>query len=76
MRLRAHHNLQVQLLVKQGQVEIAADEDVQHNLEQFVLVHRQVVESLNKVIQAHGNQKIAIMRDAKDFRKGIRQLEW
>jgi hypothetical protein len=75
MRLRLHHNLELQLLMKQGQVEIDSDSNV-HNFEHFLLVHRSVVESLNRVILDHGQQKIAIMRDTKDFRKGNRQLEW
>ncbi len=75
MRLRTHHNLQIQLLMKQGQVEIDSNSNV-HNFENFLLVHRGVVESLNKIIQDQGNQKITIMNDSKDYRKGIRQLEW
>lgn len=75
MRLRAFHNLQIQLLMKQGQVEINPGAYV-HNFENCLLIHRNVVESLNKVIQVHGKQKITIMVDSKDFRKGIRQLEW
>ena len=75
MRLRTCHNLQIQLLMKQGQVEINPGAYV-HNFESCLLIHRSVVESLNKVIKTFGKQKIAIMVDCKDFRKGIRQLEW
>jgi hypothetical protein len=75
LRLRLHHNLELQLLMKQGQVEIDSQSNV-HNFETFVLIHRNVVESLNKVIMDHGKQKISIMGDSMDFRKGIRQLEW
>ncbi|CAF0746511.1 unnamed protein product [Brachionus calyciflorus] len=75
LRLKAHHNLQIQLLMKQGQVEINPGAYV-HNFENCLLINRKVVESLNKIIQHHGKQKITIMVDSKDFRKGIRQLEW
>jgi cilia- and flagella-associated protein 43 len=73
--LRAFHNLQIQLLMKQGQVEIEPTGYVRR-FENTVLIDRGVVESINKVIQTHGKQKISIMVDCKDFRKGIRQLEW
>jgi hypothetical protein len=73
--LKAFHNLQIQLLMKQGQVEIQPTGYVRR-FENTVLIDRGVVESINKVIQTHGKQKISIMVDCKDFRKGIRQLEW
>ncbi len=61
--------------MKQGQVEIQPTGYVRR-FENTVLIDRGVVESINKVIQTHGKQKISIMVDCKDFRKGIRQLEW
>ncbi len=74
-RLRSAHNLQVQLLMKQGQVEINPGVNV-HNFNNCLLIDRDVVESLNKVIEHHGSQKISIMVECKDYKKGIRQLEW
>lgn len=74
-RLKASHNLQVQLLMKQGQVEINPGFSV-HNFSDCLLIKRDVVENLNKVITHHGSQKITIMVDCKDYKKGIRQLEW
>ena len=50
LRLKASHNLQIQLLMKQGQVEIDPGAYV-HNFENCLLINRNVVESLNKVIQ-------------------------
>ena len=50
IRLKAYHNMQVQLLMKQGQVEIDAGPYV-HNFDSCLLIHRNVVESLNKIIQ-------------------------
>lgn len=73
--MKASHNLQIQLLMKQGQVEIEPTGYVRR-FDNTVLIHRGVVESINKVIETHGKQKISIMVDCKDFRKGIRQLEW
>jgi len=74
-RLRSAHNLQVQLLMKQGQVEIEPGVHV-HNFSNCLLIDRDVVETLNRVIEHHGSQKITIMVDCKDYKKGIRQLEW
>jgi hypothetical protein len=74
-KFKVAQNLQVQLILKQGQVEIDPGAYV-HNFENCLLINRIVVESLNKVIKSHGKQKISIMVDCKDHRKGIRQLEW
>ncbi len=52
MKLKATHNLQIQLLMKQGQVEIDPGIGV-HNYENCLLIHRNVVESLNKVIKVY-----------------------
>lgn len=68
-------NLEVQLLLKQGQVEVDAGQFV-HDYRDSVLVHRSVVEDLNSTIKQLGESKIASMVESKDFRKGIIQLEW
>ncbi|CAL1546993.1 unnamed protein product [Lymnaea stagnalis] len=73
--LRFTLNLEVQLLLKQGQIEVDAGpfiRDFRHS----VLVHRSVVEDLNATIKQLGERKIASMVESKDFRKGIIQLEW
>lgn len=68
-------NLEVQLLLKQGQVEVDAGQFV-HDYRDSVLVHRSVVEELNTTIKQLGESKITSMVESKDFRKGIIQLEW
>ena len=50
MRLKASHNLSVQLLLKQGQIEIDPGPYV-HNLEHCLLINRREVEALNKIIK-------------------------
>lgn len=50
--MKAFHNMQIQLLMKQGQVEIDSGPHV-HNFENCLLIHRNVVESLNKIIQVN-----------------------
>ncbi|ESO90244.1 hypothetical protein LOTGIDRAFT_233795 [Lottia gigantea] len=74
-RQRFTINLEVQLLLKQGQVEVDAGRFV-HDFKPSALLHRSVVEDLNKTIKQYGEKKIASMMDSKDFRKGIIQLEW
>ncbi|XP_062851720.1 cilia- and flagella-associated protein 43 [Trichomycterus rosablanca] len=65
----------VQILIKQGQVEVET-EDLITDYSESLLVHRSVVEDLNNTIRTLGEQKIAIMEECKDFRKGIIQQEW
>ncbi|KAH9492451.1 Cilia- and flagella-associated protein 43, partial [Bulinus truncatus] len=68
-------NLEVQLLLKQGQIEVEAGPFIR-DFRDSVLVHRNVVEDLNATIKQLGERKIASMVESKDFRKGIIQLEW
>ena len=74
-KIKFDHNLQVQLIVKQGQVETDPGTNV-HNFARCLLINRSVVDELNKVIQVHGKQKISVMVDCKNFKKNIRHLEW
>ena len=50
VKQRFHLNLQVQLLMKQGQVELDAGSFI-HNYKDSVLIHRGVVEDLNGKIK-------------------------
>ncbi|CAG5125993.1 unnamed protein product, partial [Candidula unifasciata] len=68
-------NLEVQLLLKQGQIEVDSGPFIQ-DFRDSVLIHRSVVEDLNATIKQLGESKIASMVESKDFRKGIIQLEW
>lgn len=68
-------NLEIQLLLKQGQVEVDATNFI-HDYKDSALIHRSVVEELNSNIKQLGESKIASMVESKDFRKGIIQLEW
>ncbi|KAL4232016.1 Cilia- and flagella-associated protein 43 [Mactra antiquata] len=74
-RARFSLNLEVQLLLKQGQVEVDAGSFI-HEYKDSALIHRSVVEDLNGTIKQLGESKIASMVESKDFRKGIIQLEW
>ncbi|XP_058242612.1 cilia- and flagella-associated protein 43-like isoform X2 [Hemibagrus wyckioides] len=68
-------NVMVQLLLKQGQVEVE-NEDFAADYSDSLLLHRNVVEDLNSTIRALGKQKIASMVECKDLRKTIIQKEW
>ncbi|XP_073476632.1 cilia- and flagella-associated protein 43 [Aquarana catesbeiana] len=68
-------DLTVQFILKQGQVEVE-NTDLMPNYADAILLHRSVIEDLNSSIRGLGEQKIAIMVESKDFRKGIFQLEW
>ncbi|XP_053730912.1 cilia- and flagella-associated protein 43 isoform X5 [Synchiropus splendidus] len=65
----------VQALLKQGQVEVPIT-DLAPDYSGAVLLHRSVVEDLNRTIQALGEQKIATMEETKELRKGLIQMEW
>ncbi|XP_040905777.1 cilia- and flagella-associated protein 43 [Toxotes jaculatrix] len=68
-------NIMVQVLLKQGQVEVSTT-DLTADYTDCVLLQRSVVEDFNREIRMLGEQKIASMVECKDFRKGIIQLEW
>nr|XP_034327595.1 cilia- and flagella-associated protein 43 isoform X6 [Crassostrea gigas] len=74
-RVRFNLNLEVQLMLKQGQVEVDPTNFIQ-DYKDSALIHRTVVEELNSNIKQLGESKITSMMESKDFRKGIIQLEW
>ncbi|XP_061824300.1 cilia- and flagella-associated protein 43 [Nerophis lumbriciformis] len=68
-------DIMVQFLLKQGQVEVI-NADFIPDYSDSVLLHRTVVEDLNQTIMNLGEQKLAMLMQTKDFRKGIIQVEW
>ncbi|KAL2083728.1 hypothetical protein ACEWY4_021501 [Coilia grayii] len=74
-KMRFRLDIMVQILIKQGQVEVEAGDFVA-DYSDSLLLHRSVVEDLNGTIRMLGEQKIASMVESKDFRKGIIQQEW
>ncbi|GCB74864.1 hypothetical protein scyTo_0020275, partial [Scyliorhinus torazame] len=68
-------NLMVQLVLKQGQVEVQSS-DFTPDYSNSILLHKGVVEDLNSTIQLLGERKVASMVECKDFRKKIVQVEW
>ncbi|XP_041065246.1 cilia- and flagella-associated protein 43 [Carcharodon carcharias] len=68
-------NLMVQLVLKQGQVEVLSSDFIP-DYSNSILLHKGVVEDLNSTIQFLGERKVASMVERKDFRKKIVQVEW
>ncbi|XP_032137427.1 cilia- and flagella-associated protein 43 isoform X3 [Sapajus apella] len=74
-KVRFQLNLTIQILLKQGQVEL---ENFQLVLEyaDAILINKNIVEDLNSVIRTQGQKKIASMMESKDVHKRIFQIEW
>ncbi|XP_030721405.2 cilia- and flagella-associated protein 43 [Globicephala melas] len=68
-------NLTIQILLKQGQVEL---ENFQLLLDysDAILINKNIVEDLNSVIRTQGQKKVASMMESKEVHKGIFQIEW
>ena len=74
-KLKFLMNLEVQLLLKQGQVEV--DPGVfAVEFGDALLIHRSVCEDLNAQIVTLGEAKVTAMIDCKDYYKNIHILEW
>ncbi|KAM7072613.1 cilia- and flagella-associated protein 43 isoform 7-T7 [Molossus nigricans] len=74
-KVKFHLNLTIQILLKQGQVEL---ENFQLLLEysDAILINKNIIEDLNSVIRTQGQKKVASMTESKDIHKGIFQIEW
>ncbi|KAM8859660.1 cilia- and flagella-associated protein 43 isoform 2-T2 [Spinachia spinachia] len=68
-------DIMVQVLLKQGQVEVSTT-GLTADYTDSVLSNRSEPERLNRTIRTLGEQKIATMVECKDFRKGIIKLQW
>ncbi|XP_025129571.2 cilia- and flagella-associated protein 43 isoform X2 [Bubalus bubalis] len=68
-------NLTIQILLKQGQVEL---ENFQLMLDysDAILINKIIIEDLNSVIRTQGKKKVASMMESKEVHKGIFQIEW
>ncbi|XP_075791642.1 cilia- and flagella-associated protein 43 isoform X2 [Pelodiscus sinensis] len=75
-KMRFQLDLTIQLLLKQGQVELESVPGLIPDYTDAILIHKSVIEELNCTIRAQGEKKIASMVESKDFSKGIFQLEW
>ncbi|XP_006831543.1 PREDICTED: WD repeat-containing protein 96 [Chrysochloris asiatica] len=68
-------NLTIQILLKQGQVEL---ENFQLTLDysDAILINKNIIEDLNSVIRTQGQKKVSSMVESKNVHKGIYQMEW
>nr|CAH8857002.1 unnamed protein product [Trichobilharzia regenti] len=74
---RNQTDLELQLLVKQGFVEVNINPTtLLHDYDDALLVQREHVEELNKQIIALGESKVLHMTKSKDFKRRFYHLEW
>jgi len=73
--LRASWNLELPFKLKQGQIEVE-EAAVVTDFSDALLIHRSEVKTLNDQIRALGSEKVEILREVRDFRKGIVMLQW
>ena len=73
--LRASWNLELPFKLKQGQIEVE-EAAVVTDFSDALLIHRSSVTSLNNQIRAQGAEKAQILKEIRDFRKGIVMLQW
>lgn len=74
-KFQAHYNVECIFELKQGQVEVQQAPFVT-DYSEALLIDRTEVESLNGQVRVIGNSKVDALKEIKDYRKGIHQLEW
>jgi hypothetical protein len=73
--LKAIWDLELPFKLKQGQVEVE-EAAVVTDFSEAVLVDKEVVAELNDQIRHHGREKVGVLKEIRDFRKGIVLLQW
>jgi len=73
--VRGAWNLELPFKFKQGQVEVE-EAAVVTDYGDALLIHRSEVAELNKQIRQLGGEKVGILKEIRDFRKGIVSLQW
>ncbi|KAK4470616.1 hypothetical protein MN116_006153 [Schistosoma mekongi] len=74
---RNQTDLEVQLLIKQGFVEVDINQStLLHDYNNALLIQRDQVEELNKQILLLGESKVSHMTKNKEFKKRFYHLEW
>jgi hypothetical protein len=68
-------DLDLTLSIKQGQVEVE-QAAVVTDYSDALVVERTLIEMHNTAIETRGNDKIGVLLEIKDFRKGIHGLQW
>ncbi|CAH8522442.1 unnamed protein product [Schistosoma turkestanicum] len=74
---REQIDLELQLLIKQGFVEVNINQlHLIHDYDDALLIQREQVEELNKQIIQLGESKVSYMMKNKEFKKRFYHLEW
>ncbi|XP_046988156.1 cilia- and flagella-associated protein 43 [Schistocerca americana] len=69
------HNMQIQVVMKQGMVEIPTTGSLS-DFDDAILINRTDVENINALILEAGKKKLDAMHEATNFRRGNICLEW
>mmetsp|Transcript_6394 Transcript_6394/g.22837 ORF Transcript_6394/g.22837 Transcript_6394/m.22837 type:complete len:1500 (-) Transcript_6394:374-4873(-) len=72
---QAEYDLDLTVGMKQGQVEVEQSTFIT-DYSDAELVERSVMSMLNEAIKSRGGDKIAVLNEIKEFRKGIHLLQW
>uniref|UniRef100_A0A7S0Y3F9 Uncharacterized protein n=2 Tax=Hemiselmis andersenii TaxID=464988 RepID=A0A7S0Y3F9_HEMAN len=73
--MSAGSDLDLTLMLKQGQVEVE-QAAVATDFSDAEIVEKGVIHANNSLITTSGKEKVAILFEIKDFRKGIHVLQW
>jgi len=68
-------NLELPFKLKQGQLEVE-EAAVVTDYSEAAFIHRGTVKSLNVEIKKLGGEKVDLLKEVRDFRRGITQLQW
>lgn len=74
-RQAACMDVELRFALKAGQVE-AEPKGASSLLEGAVMVNRHLVDGLNEVVRSKGKQKLELLGQIKDFKRGIYALQW
>ncbi|XP_039283086.1 cilia- and flagella-associated protein 43 isoform X2 [Nilaparvata lugens] len=74
-RTKFNQNFQVQLVLKQGQVELQTSGQIS-DFDDCVLVDKSLVEDINNLVKQAGASKLKVMLEAANFHRGIIFKEW
>ncbi|KAL3280262.1 hypothetical protein HHI36_017757 [Cryptolaemus montrouzieri] len=74
-RLRGMKNIQMQIVLKQGYVEVAMHGNIK-DFKDAILIPRKEVENINQLILENGRIKLNTMRHTMTFHREIMKMEW
>lgn len=75
-RMRGMLDLELLVVLKQGQVEVQHSNDFDPNYSSAILIHRAAIEDLNANLRKLAEAKVDHLKQRMELRKGIHRLEW